>query len=214
MAIFSEAYYNNGSFFSKATSSFWTSGRYVIDPEIRARRIVNISQNADVDFCKAFWCLSESELMHHINNKFVATSVAVSNLISIPPEPLTHERPDGTVIEIPIPSAHIGTKPLYVRLISHVVREGMVGMGSRPNVSPPSPGLIVHCHGGGFVAQSSRSHETYLRDWAMQLKVPILSIDYSLAPAAPFPRALEEVYYAYSWAVKNCHLLGSTGKLN
>lgn len=73
-------------------------------------------------------------------------------------------------------------------------------------------GLLIHCHGGGFVAQSSKSHECYLRHWAKDLDVPILSIDYSLAPQAPYPRALEEVTYAYCWALKNCHLLGSTGK--
>jgi hormone-sensitive lipase len=77
---------------------------------------------------------------------------------------------------------------------------------------PPSPCLIVHCHGGGFVAQSSRSHECYLRDWATRLNVPIISIDYSLAPSAPFPRALEEALYAYCWARQNCQLLGSTGE--
>jgi hormone-sensitive lipase len=80
------------------------------------------------------------------------------------------------------------------------------------NVLPPSPGLIIHCHGGGFVAQSSRSHEMYLRDWACQLKVPILSIDYSLAPQAPYPRALEEVLYAYCWAITNARIMGSTAE--
>lgn len=72
-------------------------------------------------------------------------------------------------------------------------------------------GLLFHCHGGGFVAQSSRSHEVYLREWSKSLDVPILSVDYSLAPQAPFPRALEEVLYAYCWALKNCALLGTTG---
>lgn len=81
-----------------------------------------------------------------------------------------------------------------------------------PSVLPPSPALIIHCHGGGFVAQSSRSHEMYLRDWACQLKVPILSIDYSLAPRAPFPRAMEEALYAYCWAINNAHIMGSTAE--
>ena len=75
----------------------------------------------------------------------------------------------------------------------------------------PSDVLVIHCHGGGFVAQSSKSHEVYLRNWAMSLNVPILSIDYSLAPEAPFPRALEEVLYAYGWALKHGKtLLGSS----
>lgn len=51
-----------------------------------------------------------------------------------------------------------------------------------------------------------------MREWAAKLDVPILSIDYSLAPKAPFPRALEEIFYAYCWALKNMESLGSTGE--
>ena len=50
--------------------------------------------------------------------------------------------------------------------------------------------------------------QVYLRNWAKDLDVPILSIDYSLAPESPFPRALEECFYAYAWAVQNCEKLG------
>lgn len=88
----------------------------------------------------------------------------------------------------------------------------MLGTKNKTQLEPPSRGLIVHCHGGGFVAQSSKSHDGYLRDWAKDLDVPILCVDYSLAPEAPYPRALEEVLYAYCWAKKNSSLLGSTGK--
>ncbi|CAG5135195.1 unnamed protein product, partial [Candidula unifasciata] len=52
----------------------------------------------------------------------------------------------------------------------------------------------------------------YLREWAVTIDVPILSVDYSLAPEAPFPRALEECFYAFAWAVQNCAQLGSTGE--
>ncbi|CAH0560948.1 unnamed protein product [Brassicogethes aeneus] len=210
MAIFSEAYYGQGSLLSKATSHVMTTTKYLTDPEQRARRIVNISQNADVDFCKAFWFLSESELMNHVPN-VVSNSIAVSQIIQLPPEPLTLTV-NGREVEVPVPSAHIGNKPVQVRLISYKVRKGMIGQAASTKAEPPSRGLLIHCHGGGFVAQSSKSHESYLRDWAKQLNVPILSIDYSLAPEAPFPRALEEVTYAYCWALKNHELLGSTGE--
>jgi hormone-sensitive lipase len=211
MAIFSEIYYNQGSFFAKATTSVMATSKYVNDPEQRARRIVNISQNADVDFCKAFWFLSENELM--TNMPYVVTpTVAVSRIISLPPEPFT-VNVDSKEIDVPVPSSHIGRKPVQVRLISYEVHEGMIGEATnRYKSKPPARGLLIHCHGGGFVAQSSLSHECYLREWAKQIKVPILSIDYSLAPEAPFPRALEEVTYAYCWALKNCQLLGSTGE--
>lgn len=56
MAGFSEAFYNKGNIMN----SVWAGGKYMIDPELRARRIVNISQYANIDFCKAFWFLAES----------------------------------------------------------------------------------------------------------------------------------------------------------
>ncbi|XP_044748109.1 hormone-sensitive lipase isoform X2 [Coccinella septempunctata] len=209
MAIFSEVYYSEGNFFSKATNSLFSTTKFISDPELIAKRVVNISTNAKVDFCKAFWFLSESEIMNQIPT-FVSPSVAVSKIINLAPEPLIINV-DGKDIEVPIPSSFIGKKTIQVRLISHSVHEGMIGE-SKNRAKPASPGLLIHCHGGGFVAQSSRSHECYLRDWAKYLKVPIFSIDYSLAPEAPFPRALEEVTYAYCWALKNHNLLGSTGE--
>ena len=54
--------------------------------------------------------------------------------------------------------------------------------------------------------------QMYLRTWACELGVPILSIDYSLAPDAPFPRALEECFFVYAWCLNNFHQLGTTGK--
>ena len=52
----------------------------------------------------------------------------------------------------------------------------------------------------------------YLREWAAKLDIPIFSIDYSLTPDAPFPRALEEIFYAYCWVLNNPGLVGSTGE--
>lgn len=52
MASYSEAYYSKGGTFLKATKSMFTSGKYFLDPELRARRIVSISQNSSVEFTK------------------------------------------------------------------------------------------------------------------------------------------------------------------
>ncbi|XP_050315776.1 hormone-sensitive lipase isoform X2 [Anthonomus grandis grandis] len=210
MAIFSEAYYSQGSLISKATNSVMTTTKYITDPEQRAKRIVNISQSAEVDFCKSFWFLSESELMNQLPS-VISPSVAVCKVISIAPEPFSLEI-DGKQVEVPVPTSYLGPKPIQVRLISYQAREGMLGTKNKIPLEPPADGIIIHCHGGGFVAQSSKSHEGYLRDWAKHLNVPIVSIDYSLAPEAPFPRALEEVFYAYCWTLKNHDFLGSKGE--
>ena len=71
---------------------------------------------------------------------------------------------------------------------------------------------MFHVHGGGFISQTSLSHLDYLQDWAIKLGIPILSIDYSLAPEAPFPRGLEEILYCYVWMINNFQTLGTTGK--
>eukprot|EP00048_Salpingoeca_helianthica_P006996 m.105208 g.105208 ORF g.105208 m.105208 type:complete len:902 (+) comp14194_c6_seq2:225-2930(+) len=111
------------------------------------------------------------------------------------------------------PAASAPGPAVNVRLLSDQWRVGQ----PRPLMqvrgpAPKSPALIVHFHGGGFVAHSSRSHEVYLRAWAQNIGVPILSVDYSLAPEAPYPAALDECYFAYTWALQNAHLLGSTAE--
>lgn len=55
--------------------------------------------------------------------------------------------------------------------------------------------------------------EIYLRSWAHHLDVPILAIEYSLTPEAPFPRAIEEIFYIYCWVLKTGgKLLGTTAE--
>jgi acetyl esterase/lipase len=72
--------------------------------------------------------------------------------------------------------------------------------------------LILHAHGGGFIAHSSRSHEIYLRPWCKELKIPLVSIDYSLSPEHIFPKASEECFYVYAWCLLNKEALGWTGE--
>jgi len=63
--------------------------------------------------------------------------------------------------------------------------------------------LIFHIHGGGFVAMTSHGHESYLRVWAKETGIPIISIDYSVAPEYMYPVQVEECYGAYKWIVEN-----------
>lgn len=61
--------------------------------------------------------------------------------------------------------------------------------------------IIIHIHGGGFIAMSASSHENYTRKWTNQLEIPVFSIDYRLAPENPYPKALDDVYQAYMWII-------------
>ncbi|XP_069041394.1 hormone-sensitive lipase isoform X2 [Lepisosteus oculatus] len=211
-----------------AASSFFTSGKYAIDPELRGAEFERITQNLDVQFWKTFWNITETEVLSSLAS-MTSTTVRVNRTLSVPPDPfdIPLASDPRLMVTITPPVAHCGPAPVQMRLLSYELREGQdsaellslcrsegpslsLGLKSRP--SPCSPCLIVHYHGGGFVAQTSKSHEPYLKSWTQALGVPILSVDYSLAPEAPFPRALEECFYAYCWALKNCHLLGWTGE--
>ncbi|XP_023374781.1 hormone-sensitive lipase [Otolemur garnettii] len=229
LVSFGEHYKRNETGLGVTASSLFTSGRFAIDPELRGSEFERITQNLDVHFWKAFWNITEIEVLSSLANMASAT-VRVSRLLSLPPEafemPLTAD-PTLTVTISP-PLAHTGPGPVLVRLISYDLREGQdseelstllkcegqrnLELWPRPQQAPRSRSLVVHFHGGGFVAQTSKSHEPYLKSWAQELGAPIISIDYSLAPEAPFPRALEECFFAYCWAIKHCELLGSTGE--
>ncbi|XP_019959978.1 lipase, hormone-sensitive a isoform X2 [Paralichthys olivaceus] len=230
MISYGETYGKQQSRFGMAALSLLTSGKYVIDPEMRGTEFERITQNLDLHFWKSFWNLTESGLITGLN-RIASNTVQVNLTLTVPPLPLRlplASDPNLTATVSP-PIAHSGPGPVHMRLISYELREGQdseellafsrtdphpITASHLPWVQklPHSPWLLIHFHGGGFVAQTSRSHESYLRSWSKELNVPILSVDYSLSPEAPFPRALEECFYAYCWALKNCHLLGSTAE--
>lgn len=210
MAGYSDYYFSTSEPVWKVANSLYMMTKYSYNTEHRAKRIVNVSQFATVDFCKSFWFLAESDLMKKLP-QHVCPAIQVNQVIDIPTEPLQIRLERGSV-KIPIPCAHGPPAPIKVRLLCARRRPGMPGAHSRDALMPLSDNIIIHCHGGGFVAQSSKSHECYLRHWAVALDVPILSVDYSLAPEFPFPRQLQEILYVYAWVISNPHLLGTTAK--
>lgn len=46
-----------------AASSFFTSGKYAIDPELRGAEFERITQNLDVHFWKTYWNITETEVL-------------------------------------------------------------------------------------------------------------------------------------------------------
>ena len=60
-------------------------------------------------------------------------------------------------------------------------------------------------HGGGFIALSSRSMQSITRRWANELDVPILSIDYRMAPDHPFPIPGYDCLAVYKFVLNHIH---------
>lgn len=145
-----------------------------------------------------------------------------------------HNESEAPLVTINPPKSSTPKDFVQIRLLSSEMREGMKDLDDlklietpalfnsiymqpnnlrnfNPSV-PQSPNLILHVHGGGFIAHSSKSHEIYLKPWCKELKIPIVSIDYSLAPEHVFPRASEECFYVYAWCLLNKNALGWTGE--
>ena len=146
-----------------------------------------------------------------------------------------HNESEAPLVTINPPTSSTSKDYVQIRLLSSDMREGMKDLDDLKLIESPalfnsilnmqptnlrnfnpslpqSPNLILHVHGGGFIAHSSKSHEIYLKPWCKELKIPIVSIDYSLAPEHVFPRASEECFYVYAWCLLNKHSLGWTGE--
>ncbi len=75
-----------------------------------------------------------------------------------------------------------------------------------PSGAGPFP-IALYVHGGGFKILSKETH------WSMALRYQhagylVFTINYRLAPAWPFPSAIEDACSAFEWVVKNAGRYG------
>ena len=77
--------------------------------------------------------------------------------------------------------------------------EAMIGDWVDPSEKKGFETIMIHMHGGGFISQSSSSHQVYLRTWAKEHKIPIFSIEYRLSPQTQFPFLFNDCIRSYLW---------------
>jgi acetyl esterase len=74
--------------------------------------------------------------------------------------------------------------------------------------APGTLPLFVNIHGSGFTIGHAEMDDRFMPGVAAGAKVKVLSVDYSLAPEAPFPVALEECYAVVKYAREHAAELG------
>ena len=71
----------------------------------------------------------------------------------------------------------------------------------------PGP-LFLFFHGGGFVLGDLDTHAPFCAEMARQLDMPVLAVDYRLAPEHPWPSGAEDCIAAARWAAAGPETLG------
>lgn len=116
---------------------------------------------------------------------------------------LARDMPDR--YELPFPAARSALEelrrfwnadapdPAIVRDVT--VEAGGHRMPGRVYAADPAPwkAAILYLHGGGWCVGSTRSHDGILRRLTIEAGMPVVGIDYPLAPEAPYPAALDAV---------------------
>ena len=177
--------------------------KYLTDPDFLARRVCEATKDLPVEFIQNFYGMSEGELLGAPLRRTMG-NIATNHVIRLSPTANSSSEGGGSLktmkvdgsgyFEVPIPSSHIGQSDVKARFLSPFRTNDMIGDCKSCfricscKIQPASDAIFFHMHGGGFIAQTSKSHQSYLRQWSRNLGIPILSIDYSLAPQAPFPR--------------------------
>lgn len=59
--------------------------------------------------------------------------------------------------------------------------------------------LILFFHGGGFVFSDLTSHDSFCRTLALRCDLPVLAVDYRLAPDDPFPAFVDDAEAVARW---------------
>jgi acetyl esterase len=78
----------------------------------------------------------------------------------------------------------------------------------RPEHDKPVP-TVVFAHGGGFVIGDIETHDNQARSLCRGADAVVVSIDYRLAPEAPWPAAIHDAYDAVQWAADHIDELGA-----
>ena len=68
--------------------------------------------------------------------------------------------------------------------------------------------LVLFFHGGGFVIGDLDTHASFCAEVSRSLDLPVLAVDYRLAPESPWPAAPDDCEAAARWAAASSEALG------
>jgi len=129
------------------------------------------------------------------------------------PGPKTHELPPAEARALMKPMRYVADLPTgELAVIRNMTCPGPGGeiplrLFDARETRAAGP-LMLFLHGGGFVLGDLDSHEPLCAELARQLDLPVLAVDYRLAPEHPWPAGVEDAIAAAYWAAESPNALG------
>ncbi|MES2987350.1 MAG: alpha/beta hydrolase [Pseudomonadota bacterium] len=77
----------------------------------------------------------------------------------------------------------------------------------RPETAAGALPAIIHAHSGGYMLGSPEGREGANRHWCASLGCVVVSVDYRLAPEAPYPAAIEDMVVVLDWMQSSAETL-------
>ena len=129
------------------------------------------------------------------------------------PGPRSHEVGPAEARLMMLKSRHVADAPVgelaLIRDLSCPGPRGEIGLRLYDARADRGPGpLVLFLHGGGFVLGDLDTHEPFCAEMARQLDLPVVAVDYRLAPEHPFPAGAEDCIAAARWLAQSPEPLG------
>jgi len=129
------------------------------------------------------------------------------------PGPKSHEIGPVEARNMMLASRHVADGPTgelaVIRDLSCPGPGGEIGLRLFDARETREPGpLFLFMHGGGFVLGDLDTHEPFCAEMARALDMPVLAVDYRLAPEHPWPAGVEDCIAAARWAAESPAALG------
>jgi acetyl esterase/lipase len=78
----------------------------------------------------------------------------------------------------------------------------------RDAAAGPPGSAVIYLHGGGFIVPLMPAYDAMMRAYTKVTGVPMLLVDYRVAPEHPHPAPVEDCYAALRWLADNAAELG------
>ncbi|HEY5713545.1 MAG TPA: alpha/beta hydrolase [Allosphingosinicella sp.] len=129
------------------------------------------------------------------------------------PGPKSHEAGPAEARNMMVASRHVADAPAgevaLIRDLSCPGPRGEIGLRLYDARETREAGpLFLFIHGGGFVLGDLDTHEPLCAELARELDMPVLAVDYRLAPEHPWPAGVEDAIAAARWAAASPEALG------